>query len=245
MIYNFQTVKSVYPNWIIRIYVTLRFMIINREIVRTLLHYIPVRGRLLNIGCGFGLFDLTLGLSYPLKKILGIDLNPRRIRIARQAAQELNLTNVNFMVADISKTSLEGPFSGILILDVLHHIDRNAQRRVIAQCANILEAGGVLVIKDIEGRRGFKLFFTWLLDKIMTRNESMYYFTSNSMIALLRQHKFYVIRIRISDLLPYPHVLLVCHKQSAQSCAQAAATDKAKIVIEPRRASVTDLKDGS
>lgn len=49
--------------------------------------------RVLDIGCGFGLFGCYFSAVYPEISYHGYDLNPARIDMARLAAQRLGLAN--------------------------------------------------------------------------------------------------------------------------------------------------------
>jgi SAM-dependent methyltransferase len=45
--------------------------------------YLPERGRVLDLGCGFGLFSLYYASVHPGLRLEGLDRNPRRIAMAR------------------------------------------------------------------------------------------------------------------------------------------------------------------
>ena len=46
----------------------------------------PAVGRVLDIGCGHGLFSIYLGLMSPDRDVLGVDIDARKLVIARGAA---------------------------------------------------------------------------------------------------------------------------------------------------------------
>ncbi|MEA5084785.1 MAG: class I SAM-dependent methyltransferase [Lachnospiraceae bacterium] len=52
----------------------------------------------LDVGCGAGSYALTLAAH--CKKVIGIDLSPRMIEIAKERALKENITNVEFFCAD-------------------------------------------------------------------------------------------------------------------------------------------------
>ena len=56
--------------------------------------YLPERGRVLDLGCGFGLFSLYYASVYPGLRVEGLDRNPRRIAMA-QAVATLTAPNVS------------------------------------------------------------------------------------------------------------------------------------------------------
>lgn len=214
MKFNVQEVVAQYSSFVIRWYVIIRFLIINIDIIEKVLHYIPRGSKLVNFGCGFGLFDCVIGLSDPRMRITGYDLNTRRIQLATETARRLNLVNLRFFCADVTRHDVREECGAILMLDLLHHVDYRQQQQVLEKCHAMLEPGGVLVIKDIHKRNKFKLWFTYVLDAIMTKNAPVYYFNDTAMFEYLQTMGFYVIRIRIRDWLPYPHILFICYKDA-------------------------------
>ena len=94
------TIARVYESLIIRLYVTIRFQIINTKILDTIMNYFKPDGELL--GCGFGLSDLLVGLRWPAKRIYGVDVSESRINVAREAADRLGLRNNTFDVVNVA-----------------------------------------------------------------------------------------------------------------------------------------------
>ena len=210
-----RTVTRTYDSWIIRTYVTLRFRIINTKILDTMLNYIQPDRDLLVLGCGFGLFDLLVGLKWPQKKIYGVDRDERRIQTARRSADQLGLVNNVFDVQDLSVKGVRfGMFDEILMLDILHHLPRGQHDELLRTCHDILRPGGRLILKDIHRGNRFKLFFTWLLDMLMTNWEPVFYRDEDDLRNDLKRFGFnQVIAIRLNDILPYPHIQFVCIKE--------------------------------
>jgi len=213
-----KTITRAYDSKLIRAYVTIRFRIINTKILDTILNYFRPENDLLILGCGFGLFDLLAGLKWPNKRIYGVDLSEKRIDLARTAARRLGLKNNTFEVQDLSEKGLHlGAFDEILMLDVLHHLPLDSHNRTLKSCFEILRPGGILVIKDIHRDNRPKLLFTWILDALMTKNEPVFYRDETSLTSELTDIGFaQVIRIRINDILPYPHIQYVCIKAKTE-----------------------------
>lgn len=214
------TIIRAYPDRLIRAYVYLRFKIINTTIIEAILNYFRPERSTLMLGCGFGLFDFVLGLKFPFKKIHGIDINERRIAMAREIAGKLGLRNNTFLCADLSRHDAGlGNYDEILLLDLLHHIPPDAQADLLRKCHETLPSGGCMVIKDIHTANKLELFFTWLLDKLMTGGEPLYYRSMEDLTAFLKQIGFDVLCLFMDDILPYPHILYVCHKRPADQPA--------------------------
>jgi len=209
-----KTISRTYDSWIARLYCTIRFRIINTRILDAILNYTRPDGELVVLGCGFGLFDLLAGLRWPQKPIRGIDIDASRIEMARRSAKQLGLIHNTFEVQDLSSEELHlEACDEILMLDVLHHLQREQHDRLLRSCYDALRPGGYLIVKDIHRGSRFKLLFTWLLDMLMTGFEPVAYRDEDDLAADLRRLGFSpVLKIRLNDILPYPHIEFVCIK---------------------------------
>jgi 2-polyprenyl-3-methyl-5-hydroxy-6-metoxy-1,4-benzoquinol methylase len=212
MKYIIKIVADQYDSLLIKCYVRVRFIIININILEMIMNYIPREGKLMTLGCGFGLFECAIALLNPALEIFGYDLSESRIAQAKRVAKRLNLRNVNFFCQDVTD---EGPWQKcncILILDLLHHIPFADQERVIKRCVEMLSQNGVMIVKDIHRRNKVKLYFTWLLDMIMTKNEPVYYFDQQQMRSRMQSLHLHTLEMPINDWLPYPHILYLGFK---------------------------------
>ena len=86
---------------IIRLYCFVRFKIIHIRFLEEIEQYLPHQGDILDLGCGFGLFALYIAARKPNASVIGLDVNARRLQIARAAAQKLGITNVEFLQHDL------------------------------------------------------------------------------------------------------------------------------------------------
>jgi len=57
---------------------------------------VPRRGRVLDLGCGHGLFSLLLAATSPERQVTGVDVDGDKLGLARRAAEALGLDNVRF-----------------------------------------------------------------------------------------------------------------------------------------------------
>jgi len=211
-------VTQCYHHWLVRLYCRIRFVILHQRFLREIGQYLPPQGRVLDIGCGFGLFALCFAGVRPGRTIYGIDLNASRIEMARRAAAELGLENVAFDHIDATALRLDEPFDAAYLLDIVHHIPPDTGRPLLEQIhARLDDAGGCLIIKDITTRPAYKRWFTWWLDKLMDYRTPVHYWPLDELHALLEDIGFRVRVHEMLDYLPYPHVLYVCTKRPAAS----------------------------
>jgi 2-polyprenyl-3-methyl-5-hydroxy-6-metoxy-1,4-benzoquinol methylase len=201
-----------YDDWVVRAYCWGRFCIIRQRFLDEIGQYMPARGRVLDVGCGFGLFSLYYASSCPNLVISGLDKNERRIAMAQRAAARLGLTNVDYEVGDVRNFSGHELVSAAYMLDILHHIPEETVRPLLEQLAKILPPGGRLVVKDVERRPAYKRWFTHALDWLMDPKSRVRYWGAEELQFLLEDIGFCVYRHLMVDFLPYPHVLYICER---------------------------------
>ncbi len=199
-----------YDDLITRLYSHIRFAILRQPFLEEIGQYLPREGRILDLGCGFGLFSLYFAALEPGRRLLGVDLNPRRIERARASARKLGLENVEYQVANVVEWEGQEQFDAIYFLDLVHHLPSAEVHNLLDQVRTLLRPGGVLVIKDVADRPRYKMLFTLILDRLMVGMEPIRYWPPDELTELLENGLgFAVVRHRLNDFLPYPHILYV------------------------------------
>lgn len=100
----------------------------------------------LDIGCGIGLLGLYLHARGFSRRYLGIDCNAAKIERARHSASEQGAA-LSFEARD---AIVLPSFSGsVVILDVLHYLDRERQRALLRAAARRVARDGVLVVRTV------------------------------------------------------------------------------------------------
>lgn len=196
-----------------RVYASIRFAILRPKLLSVMDLLLPDQGRLLDVGCGFGLFAAYFGQTQPARRIVGIDPDERRIGIARHVAGQLALEGHSFAVGDIRDAQLGGAFDAAYVLDVMHHLPKEDQREVLLRLRELLVPGGVLLIKDITTEPRSGLLFTEVLDRAMVGlREPLAYRHHREWGEMLSALGFKVRMVRVPDVLPYPHVVIAATK---------------------------------
>ena len=203
-----------YDDWIVRGYCWGRFWILRQRFLDEIGQYLPERGRVLHLGCGFGLFSLYYASVHPGLRLEGLDRNPRRIAMARAAARRLGLDNVSYEVGDVMDFRGGEAFDAAYMLDIVHHIPEEAVRPLLEQMAKILPPGGRLLIKDVDRHPAYKRWFTRLLDMVMDPGTPVRYWGAAELADLLRDAGFDVRRHMMVDILPYPHILYIGERRA-------------------------------
>jgi SAM-dependent methyltransferase len=108
----------------------------------------------LDIGCGGGdvAFDLAR-LVAPGGRVVGVDIDKIKVKLAQREAREQHLTNVEFRLVDITERDLPTEFDFIYARFVLTHLRHPA--KAVAKMYNGTRPGGVLCAVDIDFRGYF------------------------------------------------------------------------------------------
>jgi SAM-dependent methyltransferase len=120
---------------------------------RTLLEHLPANAaRALDVGCGDGL--LTRAIAQRGIRVLGIDLSPRMIALAR--ARTDPAARAEYRVADVMTGDIpEKPFDVVLSVNTVHHV---ALGDIVPRLASLVAPGGTLLIQDVVARNGLRNF---------------------------------------------------------------------------------------
>lgn len=100
--------------------------------------------RILDAGCGPGVFTMELAKRHPEAEVLGVDLDPEAVARASVVARRAGLANCRFEVADVTRLDFREPFDLIVSVDNLEHVEED----VVAMRAlrNALSSTGRLVV---------------------------------------------------------------------------------------------------
>jgi len=212
-----ETIRNViraYDDPVVRAYCSARFLILRQRFLEEIGQYLPATGPVLDIGCGFGLFSLYYAATAPGRLVRGLDLNARRIAMARRAAWRLGLDNVAYEQGDARDFKGDSEVAAAYMLDIVHHVPAPTVPSLLAQLRRCLAPGGVLLVKDVDTRPAPKRWFTWTLDRLMAPRTPVRYWSTEELTAALECAGFRVRRHLMVDLLPYPHVLYICEARA-------------------------------
>ena len=170
----------------------------------------PRRGRIVDLGCGWGLFAHVCADASADRVITAVDHASHRVAALRQSAsglaidaQEASLTSVAIPPAD-----------GIVLLDVLHYFDELTQGAILLRVLRALRPRGVLLLRDPDPSAWFRFRITRLHERIATgmgwTQARMGHFRSGEAWTQLLEG--YDLRVRcypLSPLSPYADRLVV------------------------------------
>ena len=205
-----RSIVSAYDDPVVRAYCAVRFLILRQRFLEEIGQYLPADGPVLDIGCGFGLFSLYYAATAPGRFVRGLDLDARRIAMARRAAGRLGIDNVQYEQSDARDFKGDGEVAAAYMLDIVHHVPPATVPSLLAQLRRCLAPGGRLLVKDVDTRPAPKRWFTWALDRAMAPRTPVRYWSAEELTAALERARFSVHRHLMVDVLPYPHILYIC-----------------------------------
>jgi 2-polyprenyl-3-methyl-5-hydroxy-6-metoxy-1,4-benzoquinol methylase len=209
-----RTLIKAYSDPVVRIYCTIRFRIMNIRILEEIGQYLPKSGNIMDIGCGFGLFSHYYALLSSDCKFTCLDISKTRIQTALEVSKKLNLSErITYYTAPAEQLSeIPGTFQAVYMLDIIHHLRKDSSMALLKAIYDKLSPGGILILKDIATTPKWKVWFTWLLDMLMSPNSPPNYISVATLRNQLEKIGFDVKIHELRDILPYPHVLYVCRK---------------------------------
>lgn len=107
----------------------------------------PAAGRLLEVGCGHGLFANECALRHPQLQVLGIDPAPSKVRAAAGSVGARG--NVRFREGRVDSVGESG-FDCVAVLDVLYLVPRDDWSAFLVACRDALRPGGRLLLKEVD-----------------------------------------------------------------------------------------------
>jgi uncharacterized protein len=106
---------------------------------------VPLQGRILDIGCGYGFMSYMLQMLSPGRDIIGYDHDADKIDTASHCFSKNG--NIHFIHRDIGNFQ-PGPADAIILSDLLHYLTADQQYHLMHGCMAALRPGGVLLIRD-------------------------------------------------------------------------------------------------
>ncbi|HEY7069505.1 MAG TPA: class I SAM-dependent methyltransferase [Acidimicrobiales bacterium] len=176
---------------------------------------VPRAGRVLEVGCGHGLFSLYLAATSPERTVVGVDIDAAKLVSARQAADAAGLP-VTF-----AETIPEGSWDAITIVDVLYLLGEGPALDLLRELAAKLAPGGVLAVKEIDVRPRWKYQLARWQEIVATRvtriteGEGVAFIPPAVIDRTLTEAGLFVTRRSLARHSLYPHLLLTARRGEA------------------------------
>lgn len=198
-----------------RIYVAMK---LNTDPVTRLLTELPRNlGRVLDAAAGRGQFGLFLWELGRCSRLLGFDLDARKIAVAQRAAGE----HAEFETLDLLALP-DRPFDTVLLIDVLHYLPLTEQDELLCRAARSVQSGRI-VIRELDAgnaaRSAITRAFEWLA-KISGYNRGRagrHYRPARELVDQLTSRGFTCEVLGASEGTPFANVLIVAARNSGTS----------------------------
>ena len=180
--------------------------------------YVPRHGFIVDLGCGHGLFANLLAEASPNRRVLGIDIDERKIGVARTTIQ--GRESVRFEVGDIIH---EAPpkCDAVTIIDVLYLLPPSDQEAVLRKAADALVENAPLVVKAQERAATPRYALTYAQELITTAlgvtrggARRLHFLARADAVAMFERAGFLVDVIDMPDR-PYSDVVYLARKAPA------------------------------
>ena len=174
-------------------------------------------GTAVDLGCGYGIALCFAAYGDSRRRMVGCDLDPHRIAVARQALGNLN---ADVIVADVRHFELP-PAGLILIMDVLQYLTPAEQSTLLKRCCSALASDGILVVRvhdlDCGVRSAITMAFERLIFACSGGGVQPRILSIAEYRAVLENSGMQVEERHFTNRLPLAHVLLVAKKPRAEA----------------------------
>jgi demethylmenaquinone methyltransferase / 2-methoxy-6-polyprenyl-1,4-benzoquinol methylase len=118
----------------------------------------PNPTRILDQACGTGLLTFGIAKRFPLCRIWGVDLQDEYLEIAKQKAQALELTTIEFIQGRAEDVVLEGDFDCITSCYLAKYADLAL---LVSHAYDMLREGGTLIMHELTYPTKLSDAFVW------------------------------------------------------------------------------------
>lgn len=180
--------------------------------------YVPRHGYVVDLGCGLGLFANLLAEAAPNRRVLGIDIDERKIAVARATID--GRESIRFAVGDIVH---EPPpkCDAVTIVDVLYLLSPADQEAVLRHAAAALAENAPLVVKAQERAFSPRFALTYAQELVTTAlgvtrtSARRFHFLSRSEATLMFGRAGFLVDVIDMPRRPYTDVLYLARKAPA------------------------------
>ncbi len=106
---------------------------------------IPLQGRILDLGCGYGFMSYMLHYLSVDRTVTGVDYDEDKIATAAHCYQKDD--SISFVHADVTQYNFTEQ-DVIIISDVLHYLQPAQQEALLTRCIANISAGGMVIVRD-------------------------------------------------------------------------------------------------
>jgi len=175
--------------------------------------YVPLQGKILDYGCGHGLFSWWMKAIHSEREVVGYDISREKIAIARALFE--SSYHIRFFTDQeyLSYT----PFDAVVIFDVLYLIKE--KKELISIIKKLIKPEGFIIVKEVVQDHTMRFLWARFQEYIvtnllsLTKGEGLFFVSTKEMIQLLQESGFDVNVVDVSKGFIHPHRLFIGRKK--------------------------------
>ncbi len=156
----------------VRLYNFLRLSIFPVDWLSEIISTLPA-GTVLCLGCGYGTLETIFAVQNPHLKFIASDLQQDRIAHASESLTDV--PNITFTAQDVTKLKDQKQYDAIIYIDLMHHLAKGEQEKLITKLWSMLRPGGTILMKDVGTRPRWKYYWNYLHDSLMAGQPLTYH----------------------------------------------------------------------
>jgi 2-polyprenyl-3-methyl-5-hydroxy-6-metoxy-1,4-benzoquinol methylase len=173
-----------------------------------LIEHVPQDSKVLDIGCGDGLWLFLLAEMNRIREGIGVDISPQRIQKAERLKGSRN--QLRFLAVKPGDPWPAEPVDCVTMIDVIHHVPTQEHKTFVQQAAGTTARR--ILIKDIDPASSFKSMANTLHDLFLSRQRP-HYCRPEDICLWLKESGFSEFFLQRCDMIWYSHVLIVADRR--------------------------------
>lgn len=173
-----------------------------------LMDHVPQGARILDIGCGSGLWLLLLARNGRIAHGTGVELAQAKIDVANSIKTADD--NLDFAALDSASPWPADAYDCLSMIDVLHHVPVTQQQQFLARIADT--SARTVIFKDIDPQAIIKRRMNSLHDLLLA-HQLPRYCAKETAAQWFEQMGFEITHLGRHDMLWYSHYLIVAQRK--------------------------------
>jgi 2-polyprenyl-3-methyl-5-hydroxy-6-metoxy-1,4-benzoquinol methylase len=175
--------------------------------------FVPEQGKILDLGCGHGLFTNYMALKAPARELLGVD--PSLVKIQAARLTEPLVPNIRYLAGDINSVDDNLRFDAITIVDVLYLLPEAGQKKILQECRRRLVGDGILVLKTHDTRPKWRYWWARFEESIMvslhlTQGSGIHFMAGEQTRRMLEEAGFSAEQHKLPSRIFYSNIVFIC-----------------------------------